>query len=99
MIVTWLYIDRRTRNPFLHTYIFVDLRSGSTLCCSLDNPSHDRIVFLSVGEGLNAEDFKFPVFLLDGYDGDSIVWERGPGSGLRRCGALGRSYRLRPEIK
>jgi hypothetical protein len=39
---------------------------------------------LSVGEVLNTEDFKFPVFLLDGYDDESIVWESGPGSGLGR---------------
>jgi hypothetical protein len=35
-------------------------------------------MLLSVGEVLKADDFKSPVFLLKGYDADSIVLEGTP---------------------
>lgn len=82
MIVTWFDIDRRTRNLFLGTAIFVDLRSGSPLCCSLGS---EGITFLRVGEVLNAADFEFPVFLDKRYDDESIIGECGPASGVDQC--------------
>ena len=84
MIATWFYIGCRTRNLFLHTSIFVDLRSGSLLCCSLGSPGYEGTTLLRVGEVLNVEDFKFPVFLDKRYDEESIVGERGSGSGVGR---------------
>ena len=82
-----------------HTYMFVDLRSGSPLCCSLCSSSCPCITLLRVREVLDAEDFKFPVFLDERYDGDSIIWERGPGGGVEQYRALRRSYKLRSEMK
>ena len=99
MIGTWFYIDYLLRNLFLHAYIFVDLRSGSPPYYSLDSTTHEGITFLRVGEVLHAGDFKFPILLANRYDEESIVCERGPGSGLGRCCQLCRSYKLRSEMK
>ena len=70
------------RNLFLHSYIFVDLRSGSTLCRRLENPSYKGTTLLKVGEVLRAGDFEFTVLLAKRYDEESIVWECAPGSRL-----------------
>jgi len=86
------------RVNYPHTHI-VDLRSGSFLCCSLGSPSHEKVTLLRVREVLNAANFKFPVFLDKRYDGDSIIWEHGPGSGVEQYRALCRSYKLRSGMK
>ena len=84
-IVIWFYINRRAGNLFLHTYVFVSLRNGYPLRCSLGSPSHEGIMFLSIREVLEADNFKFPVFLLKGEDAESIVRVRGPRSGAAQC--------------
>lgn len=61
LIVTWFYIAT------------AELRSGFPLCCSLGSPGYEGVTLLKVGEVLIAGNFKFPVFLLKGYDEESIV--------------------------
>jgi hypothetical protein len=57
---------------------------GSPFCCNLGGCRYEGVTHLKIGEVLDVGDFEFTVFLTDRYDADSILWERGPGSGLEQ---------------
>ena len=41
-------------------------------------PSYEGTLLLRVREVFETGNFKLPIFLLEGYYADSIIWERGP---------------------